>query len=391
MNLKRSPVALTKIQDFKNIGNIFFWSAASKARLLADALVLVFFVSFLGCLLLSHLHAEVFNLYSPTLQWTLYFSAFNTTIFLLISIWAKQLEKRQLLQHKGPLLAILVAIPFCLSSFFSTIGIFDGFTWFVIFVFTSVGFVVTEPKYIFRTQFFTVVFLILFALSDPILPYSVRAYIIGDHSSIDTFKTVDLWFTWLLMGTCSLIGTLMLGFLTSVWQKRENKLILVSQKDSLTEIMNRRSIMEFAEEKFNQSKREKEPNSVAILDLDHFKNINDNFGHPFGDQALKFVAEQASSHIRKKDAVGRLGGEEFILIFDKCSQEEAALSLNRLRQKLHEAPLQTDKGDQVAIRFSAGVSQIRELDTDIKDVISRADKALYQAKDAGRNQVQMAK
>jgi diguanylate cyclase len=125
--------------------------------------------------------------------------------------------------------------------------------------------------------------------------------------------------------------------------------------------------------------------SIAIIDLDYFKRINDQFGHPVGDEVLRTFAITLTAKIRAIDRLGRYGGEEFLLILPDTAKSEALRILDRLRSIVSELDWAKFSG-MMNVTMSAGISEVRREDS-AADILARADVALYRAKDAGRNQV----
>jgi diguanylate cyclase (GGDEF)-like protein len=125
---------------------------------------------------------------------------------------------------------------------------------------------------------------------------------------------------------------------------------------------------------------------MLILDIDHFKQVNDRFGHQAGDEVLYQLAGMTVNTIRSTDLLGRYGGEEFILILPEAGFDSAWRVADRLRQKI-EAHNFTFDQNTINITISVGLSSLESPDTDLEDLISRADRSLYAAKDAGRNRV----
>jgi diguanylate cyclase (GGDEF)-like protein len=124
---------------------------------------------------------------------------------------------------------------------------------------------------------------------------------------------------------------------------------------------------------------------VAIIDLDHFKSINDRFGHPIGDEVLRTFAISIFANIRTIDRFGRQGGEEFLLVLPDTGMDEAIQTVDRLRVLMTGLDWSAIS-PELGLTISAGLSTIRPNDTP-EDVLARADRALYAAKDAGRNRV----
>lgn len=156
----------------------------------------------------------------------------------------------------------------------------------------------------------------------------------------------------------------------------------LSNTDSLTGLSNRRCLDEFLKLKLSEVARYQTPLSVIILDIDHFKRVNDSLGHNIGDQILKALATLMSENVRSTDMLGRWGGEEFMIISPQTQLEGAA----RLAELLRTAIEKHDFSIDLPICCSFGVAQLESGETP-KELFSRADKALYKAKQTGRNKV----
>ena len=175
-------------------------------------------------------------------------------------------------------------------------------------------------------------------------------------------------------------------------RKLEQELAEVSElvhQDQLTGALNRRGLDEAFEREATRSDRNKSPICVALLDIDNFKRLNDNLGHQAGDQALKHLSKVIQDALRPSDSVARYGGEEFIIILPDTEIETAAATLERLQRELTKKFFMHEN-DRVLITFSAGVAQRVPLEPQ-EDVVERADKAMYQAKKAGKNRVVVAR
>ena len=157
----------------------------------------------------------------------------------------------------------------------------------------------------------------------------------------------------------------------------------LAQIDELTGVLNRRYIMRALSDEMARAQRSAEPCSIAIIDLDFFKRINDRFGHPTGDEVLRSFTIAVSANIRDIDRLGRYGGEEFLLVMPRASNEQATAAVNRLRGIFAELDW-TAISDRLVVTMSTGVTRIR-LDEPPDELLARADAALYRAKDAGRN------
>lgn len=159
--------------------------------------------------------------------------------------------------------------------------------------------------------------------------------------------------------------------------------------DPLTGLFNRRQYELLFERERERARRLGSRMSLCVLDLDHFKQVNDKYGHDLGDQVLKHIAALFTQKLRQSDIVGRFGGEEFIMLLPDTDVAQAEIVVNRMREHLLATPLVTP---EVTILLSAtfGVTEVTAEDQAIQDVIRRADKALYDGKQAGRNRVIIA-
>ncbi len=167
------------------------------------------------------------------------------------------------------------------------------------------------------------------------------------------------------------------------------RVALASYTDALTGLMTRGYLFERLEQLAAKRKRSPAPVSVIIVDLDHFKQVNDNYGHHVGDDVLRMVADVLRKSTRAEDLCGRLGGEELLLVLDECPLEEAVRVAERVREQVQKTPV-VSGGATVCITLSAGVSVAPSGSFDRPDdLIRAADDALYHSKEAGRNQVQI--
>jgi two-component system, cell cycle response regulator len=158
--------------------------------------------------------------------------------------------------------------------------------------------------------------------------------------------------------------------------------------DSLTGLYNRRAILGKLRELINLANRYKEDFSLSMLDIDHFKKVNDRYGHLTGDQVLEEIATLIRRNIRDTDIVGRYGGEEFIIILPKTALSSSWVVAERLRTIIEKAEMKDPAGNVFTITVSQGLAGW-ERDEDAASLISRADEALYKAKEKGRNCVQI--
>jgi diguanylate cyclase (GGDEF)-like protein len=173
------------------------------------------------------------------------------------------------------------------------------------------------------------------------------------------------------------------------WRQREDTIRNMSRTDALTGIHNRRSIMDLLDREVARTIRHGPPLSVVLLDLDHFKNINDTWGHPTGDRVLQAAAQIMRDTIRQSDVVGRYGGEEFMILLPETALKGACTLIERCREQLERTVIISDSGENVRVSASFGLACNQELEGFSAEVlIKAADEALYRAKEGGRNRVE---
>ncbi len=156
--------------------------------------------------------------------------------------------------------------------------------------------------------------------------------------------------------------------------------------DELTGLRNRRYIVERLDEEFQRARRTGDFLGLIMLDIDHFKQINDVHGHLFGDLVLRVIASRIKASLRKHDIVGRVGGEEFLVICPESTLEETVIVAERIRKNINSEPIGDGIRD-VEMALSAGVTALHATDLSSERLFSRADSALYKAKEEGRNRV----
>lgn len=174
---------------------------------------------------------------------------------------------------------------------------------------------------------------------------------------------------------------------TKELEESKEKLKHLANTDSMTNLYNRRFLYEISKKLIYLSKREKQPLSLIIFDIDNFKIINDTYGHKVGDKVIIEFASQLKKH-RQSDIISRVGGEEFVILLPNTTKEQAFIVANKIREERENNPFITN---QINLFFtiSGGIDSLKESDVSIEDVISRADIALYKAKNKGRNQIQV--
>jgi diguanylate cyclase (GGDEF)-like protein len=196
----------------------------------------------------------------------------------------------------------------------------------------------------------------------------------------------------IILGAAATIVLVLAGAYFFTWRlvvkldEVQSHLVVQATTDELTGLMNRRNILKRLEEELQRAIRLGETLCIMIIDLDHFKRINDTYGHLFGDVVLQSVAACIRDTIRAYDIIGRIGGEEFLIISPGVTMEVAISLAERVRRLISE--LDIEHGAQkIVVTVSAGVTTLESGDMGVVPMMMRADRALYMAKDQGRNRV----
>ncbi|MGJ8693291.1 MAG: GGDEF domain-containing protein [Thalassotalea sp.] len=191
---------------------------------------------------------------------------------------------------------------------------------------------------------------------------------------------------WIFASTIIVIMT-EIYFVMSVFSQaitiHEKELQAMATTDGLTGVNNRRSFMMVGDEMFSSAERYKQLFSVMIIDIDHFKNINDSYGHKMGDDILKIVAQTLKNNIRKSDVLARYGGEEFVILLPETSLNDGYDLANLLRTKISDLTIATEN-ENITCTASFGVAQYHQ-QHNLSELVNAADQALYEAKASGRN------
>jgi len=180
----------------------------------------------------------------------------------------------------------------------------------------------------------------------------------------------------------------LVGFRTDITEMKERQFALerLATTDPLTGAMNRRRFMDEGERELRRARRYGSPLSLVIFDVDHFKRINDSFGHAVGDKVLRRLVEEANATLREHDMICRYGGEEFAVVFPQTDAAAAEIAAERLRAAI--ASIEVKAGDElVRPTVSIGGTQVDPHGDSLQSALSRADGLLYQAKRSGRNRV----
>lgn len=210
--------------------------------------------------------------------------------------------------------------------------------------------------------------------------------LVSDHQPEGPAERWEFVATTLFFCTIALIGPAVIG--TRIIRREralQNELIRLSQQDHLTGLFNRRRITELLESEIERAMRYHKEFSVILMDIDHFKVVNDRLGHQAGDEVLRNIADIVRSGVRAADLVGRWGGEEFVVISPETDIGGSLTLAEKIRTRLESA----DLGESGRRTASFGVTAFEDGD-DVESIIARADAGLYAAKQRGRNRIEMA-
>ena len=160
-------------------------------------------------------------------------------------------------------------------------------------------------------------------------------------------------------------------------------------KDQLTELPNRRYLNNFLSERWREYENLEIPFGMIFMDIDHFKNVNDSYGHEVGDEVLKMVGKSTEAALRRGDLVGRWGGEEFIIVISTGDEDVLKIIAEKIRMLIEQSTLSYD-GMEISVTVSLGAT-LPFLEDDLEKMIKRSDAKMYESKKNGRNQVKIAK
>jgi diguanylate cyclase (GGDEF)-like protein len=194
---------------------------------------------------------------------------------------------------------------------------------------------------------------------------------------IDAVVTIGILLALLYFLAWKLVGRL---------DETQKRLKHIAVTDELTGLKNRRHIMEQMNKEYQRAVRTGGTLSLILLDIDNFKQVNDSYGHVFGDRVLRAVAQEMVGGLRSYDLLGRIGGEEFLIASPGSTLDDAAGLAERIRQKIKGRKI-SDKIQEIAVTVSAGVTSLSEHDATADAILQRADDALYLAKQQGRDRV----
>ncbi len=205
------------------------------------------------------------------------------------------------------------------------------------------------------------------------------AVVVLEHKAPDVYLNVDSTTTLSLTGQAGLA-------MENAQLFYEVRMLAIT--DDLIGLYNRRHFYELGEREFTRAGRYRHPLSVIMIDIDHFKEVNDNFGHYTGDEVLKEIARRCQKVIRKTDIIGRFGGEEFCILLTETDMEGAVKVAENLRQEIAGEPVVYRDQGEINFTASFGVSSFKDTIPNFNGLMEEADRALYEAKQKGRNRVE---
>ncbi len=219
-----------------------------------------------------------------------------------------------------------------------------------------------------------------------------KLYYLIDCCLIGRYRIAEA-LTYFAISFFVLIGVMGLHKLFNLLEEQNEKLEKISKTDHLTKALSRLEIEAQIIQEIKRSDRSKHPIAFVMLDIDHFKEVNDRYGHPIGDVVLKRLTQYCVSQLRTIDSFGRVGGEEFLMVLPDADESEAYMVSERIRQGVTSLVCTHVLGEEIKIQISLGIS-VYHVGEDFKETpyqlmkkyFRRADLAMYQAKQAGRNQ-----
>ncbi len=228
--------------------------------------------------------------------------------------------------------------------------------------------------------------LVVIGLETGFLPYAPIFHTYPANSEGSPLGVIRYWQITLLIVSPVTVW-FVVNLLTERWRERENQLRELSIIDTLTGLFNRRRFFELLASECLRTRRTERPVTLVMGDLDHFKEINDTYGHAAGDAVLREVANCIRSEIRVGiDAAGRFGGEELVILLPETPLEAAAEVTERIRDRIRNTPVYWS-GSEIAVTASFGIASASGLAADSDTLLELADSRLYRAKQSGRNRV----
>ena len=308
-----------------------------------------------------------------------------TSWFLVLVVAGLRLVRPQSIVHEYAC-NLYWAVSLCAFSYF--IGTMTMATGVVLAGGPVLGFILFRAKPVLCSLAVGVILLITLSIGSVMGWWGYAPMIsspVGTDGRLSGFWLVSMY---LFIGPHLIVITLFSWYGLSGWRRREAAVRELSLTDSLTRLANRRAIFARLIHERESSARTRRPLSVIMLDLDHFKEVNDTHGHASGDLVLQAAAERLESALRQSDHIGRFGGEEFLIVLPGTDQKGAWMLADRCRATLASEPVTIADGGQIQVTASLGLyCNDGDWDASPDDMLRRADEKLYRAKERGRNRV----
>jgi diguanylate cyclase (GGDEF)-like protein len=304
-----------------------------------------------------------------------------------VALW---LRRRPGPERRGLMHATVQLYALTCGLFTTVTGPFDSPGWILFIGGATVGFVQFERRAVFAgvVVFFVLVVGGAVSIHSGVLELDVALqYLSGTHgqgyAAIARQGLLSITFS---LGTLGLVS-----YIIDRWRERELKLERLSRTDALTGLTNRRRFLEICDYELGRARRYGTHLSVIIVDLDHFKKVNDTRGHLAGDRTLAAVASVLAHTLRDVDTAARYGGEEFAVLLPDTDAAGAVEVATRCLRRIAKTPFDAGEGPSLSVTASMGVAAFPDAAVArIEDLLRRADEALYRAKEGGRNQVIVA-
>lgn len=210
-------------------------------------------------------------------------------------------------------------------------------------------------------------------------------------TAFDLWTKAEASYQALLFGYVTLGSMASFGVFGYVVGRHEQRFAELSLVDHLTRLYNTRHFHETLKAEFSNAQRYTKPLTLILLDLDHFKQVNDTWGHPAGDKVLKIVAQTVAGLVRQGDTVARVGGEEFAVVLPNTDAEGGFRLAERIRNVIKQHPVAMPDGSHITVRVSLGVAELEhKAVSTATEFFAIVDQALYEAKEAGRDRTVVA-
>ena len=374
----------------QSVGNPLEWSASAKAALLLWTYLFDQFF-YLAFVWLGQ-HLDALKPWTNQEQMAIHGAYFfgltlcTAAMLLLVRFTPKRYQEHVLFEYVSCLYFGLTHVyyGYCVGLSSVPVGV-------VLVGAPVVGFILLNRKAV-ACAFISSLLLIIglnWASVSGVIPYApfVRN-LMASNGQMETVWVVSYW----LLALPHILFIFSLAyFVLQRWRIREQEVTLLSRTDGLTGLVNRRHILHLLHVEKMKCEAGKLPLSIVMVDLDHFKRINDQWGHDVGDRALQAAADALRVAIRQHDHVGRYGGEEFLVLLPGLDSDQARLLAERIRAAIAAVQLKLVTGQSLSLSASLGMSSAtQEKAVSVDELIKQADLALYRAKDTGRDRLVVA-